>query len=158
GDPRYHCILLALDAIRSRVSAQHDAARSCLERLTTADQSFAAGLPYLAGLYDAEFVFGSGQDGADPRLLDRALIAVRRGVELAPANARAYQMLGAVLFGRGDTKAAIGAMEHAVELNRYDRFILAGFGGRLITVGQVDRGLALLAQSAERETVRPAWM
>jgi hypothetical protein len=28
----------------------------------------------------------------------------------------------------------------------------------LITVGQVDRGLALLAQSAEHETVRPAWM
>jgi tetratricopeptide (TPR) repeat protein len=158
GDPRYRCVLLALDAIRSREAAQHDAARACLEQLTAADRSFAAGLAYLAAIYDAEYVFGSGRDGADPRALDNALIVARRGIELAPANARAYQMLGAVLFGRSETKAAIGAMEHAVALNRYDRFILAGFGGRLITVGQVDRGLALLAQSAEHETVRPAWM
>ena len=158
GDPRYRCVLLALDGIRSRDAAQHDTGRACLEQLTAADKSFAAGLTYLAAIYDAEYVFGSGQDGAEPRALDHALIAARRGIELAPANARAYQLLGAVLFGRGEIKAAIGAMEHAVALNRYDRFILAGFGGRLITAGQVDRGLALLAQSAEHETVRPGWM
>ncbi len=158
GDPRYRCILLAMDAVRTREPAQHDAARSCLERLTAADQSFTAGLVWLATIYDTEYVFGSGQDAAAPRALDRALVLARRGIELAPANARAYQILAAVLFARGETKAAIGAMEHAVELNRYDLFILAGFGGRLITVGQVDRGLAMMAQSAEHGSVRPSWM
>jgi tetratricopeptide (TPR) repeat protein len=158
GDPRYRCVLLAMDAIRSRESMQHDSARSCLEKLTAADESFVAGLLWLAVIYDDEYVFGTGRDGASPRALDRALVLARRGIELAPASGRAYQVLGAVLFARGETKAAIEAMEHAVELNRYDGFIQAGFGGRLITVGEVDRGLTLMAQTPERDTVRPSWM
>ena len=158
SDPRYRCVLLAMDAVRSRKLAEHDAARACLERLTAADQTFAAGLAWLATLYDVEYVFGFGRDAADPRALDHALILIRRSIELAPADARAYQLLATVLFARGETKAAVAAMEHAVELNKYDRFILAGLGGRLITIGEVDRGLALMAQSAEHETVLPSWM
>jgi hypothetical protein len=102
GDPRYRCVLLALDAIRSREAAQHDAARACLEQLTAADRSFAAGLAYLAAIYDAEYVFGSGRDGADPRALDNALIVARRGIERSGERTRLSDAGGRSVRTEGD--------------------------------------------------------
>src|SRR5262249_20945614 len=53
-DPRYRCILLAEDALRSYDPAQHVAAHACLERLTALDKSFAQGFTFLSAMYGAE--------------------------------------------------------------------------------------------------------
>jgi len=90
-------------------------------------------------------------------VLDRALALARRGIELRPASARAYQVLSAILFSRGETKEAFATVERAISLNEYDLIILGEDGGRLVTVGEIDRGLKILAQSAEYGTVRPSW-
>jgi tetratricopeptide (TPR) repeat protein len=158
GDPRYRCLLLAMDAIRSFDPAEHEAMRACLERLTEIDRSFASGFTYLAFALDVEYVYGFGRDAADPRALDAALPLARRGIELAPASARAYQALSVVLFGRGQTAEAITAMERAVALNKYDLIVQGGLGGRLVTTGETERGMKLLAQSGDYGTVQPPWV
>jgi tetratricopeptide (TPR) repeat protein len=157
GDPRPRCLLLAADSFRSFDLAEHEAARSCLERLTEVDKSFADGFSYLAVLLNREFLYGFGRNAADARVLDRALALARRGIELRPASARAYQVLSAILFSRGETKEAFATVERAISLNEYDLIILGEYGGRLVTVGEIDRGLKILAQSAEYGTVRPSW-
>jgi tetratricopeptide (TPR) repeat protein len=157
GDPRPRCLLLAADSFRSFDLTEHEAARSCLERLTALDRSFADGFTYLAAALNREFIYGFGRNAADPHVLDQALALARRGVELRPASARAYQVLSTVLFSRGDIKEAFAAVERAISLNPYDLIILGEDGGRLVTVGEIDRGLKILAQSAEYGTVRPTW-
>jgi tetratricopeptide (TPR) repeat protein len=157
GDPRYRCLLLAADAFRSFDRAEHEAARSCLERLTAIDRSFAEGFSYLAVVLNREFLYGFGRNAADPHVLDTALALARRGIELAPASARAHQVLSTVLFSRGETKEAFAAVERAISLNEYDLIILGEYGGRLVTVGEIERGLKILAQAAGYGVVRPSW-
>jgi len=157
GDPRPRCLLLTADSFRSFDLAEHTAARACLERLTAIDKGFADGFSYLAALLNREYLYGFGTNAADPRVLDRALALARHGIELNPASARAYQVLSTVLFSRGETKEAFAAVERAMALNPYDLVILGEYGGRLVTAGEVERGLKILAQAAEYGTVRPSW-
>src|SRR5262249_49771629 len=129
GDPRLRCLLLTADSFRSFDLAEHEAARSCLERLTEIDKGFADGFSYLAAALNREFVYGFGRNAADPRVLDQALALARRGIELNPASARAYQVLSTVLFSRGEIKEAFAAVERALALNPYDLIILGEYGG-----------------------------
>ena len=109
---------------------QHSRARTCLEALTARDPGFALGFSYLAAVQTREFQYGFGTPGMpDPALLDRALRAARRGVELSPESGRGYQMLSTVLFARRDLPAAFAAGERAIALNPYDMTILSDYGG-----------------------------
>jgi tetratricopeptide (TPR) repeat protein len=157
GDPRARCLLLAADSFRSFDLAEHEAARACLERRTAIDKGFADGFSYLAAALNREFVYGFGRNAADAHVLDQALGLARRGIELNPAGARAYQVLSTILFSRRETKEAFAAAERAITLNPYDLIILGEYGGRLVTVGETERGLKILAQSADHAVVRPSW-
>ena len=111
GDPRYRCILDAAESFRSFDTPQHLRARTCLERLTLLDPSFALGFTYLAALYVREYLYGLDAHAANMPPLERALRAARRGVELNPESARAYEMLFFTLFARRDLAAAFAAGE-----------------------------------------------
>jgi tetratricopeptide (TPR) repeat protein len=157
GDPRYRCLLLTSDAFRSFTSDESARARECLERLTARDPGFGDGFSYLAALNNREFVYGFGKGADDPRTLDSALLLARRGIELNPNSARAWQVLSTVLFSRHDTVAAFAAVEKAVALNKYDQIIVGEYGGRLITNGEIERGMTVLQSAAGDGGVRPSW-
>jgi TolB-like protein len=156
GDPRYRCLLEAADSFRSFDSAQHLRARSCLERLTVLDPSFGRGFSYLAALYVREYLYGLDDHAADLPPLERALRAGRRGVELDPESARAYEMLFLTLFVRGDLPAAFAAGDKAIERNKYDMRAFGSYGQRLIAVGEIDEGLGMLMRAGDEAGVRPA--
>jgi len=155
GDPRYRCILDASESFRSFDPAQHVRARGCLEALTARDASFAMGFAYLAAVYTREYQYGLGTEPDDPAILDRAVRAARQAVELSPESARAYQMLFAALFAQGDVAAAFAAGDKALALNPYDMTILSDYGGRLIMIGEVERGLQAITRAADEGAVRP---
>jgi len=157
GDPRYRCLLLASDSFRSFAPDQSARARECLEWLTAQDPSFSDGFSYLASLNNREFVYGFGKGADDPSTLDRALLLARRGVELSPNSARAWQVLSTVLFSRHDTMAAFAAVERAVALNPNDLIIVGEYGGRLITNGEIERGMNVLQSATSAGSVRPSW-
>jgi TolB-like protein len=156
GDPRYRCLLEAAESFRSFDSAQHLRARTCLEQLTVLDPSFAVGFSYLAALYVREFLYGLDRHDADLPPLERALRAARRGVELDPESARAYEMLFLTLFVRRDLPAAFAAGDRAIERNKYDMRAVGSYGQRLIAVGEVDKGMAMLMRAGDEGGVRPA--
>jgi len=157
GDPRYRCILDAAESFRSFDAGQHERARACLERMTEADSSFAIGFSYLAAIYLREYQYGIGASGTGRSLLDRALRAARRGVELNPASARAYEMLFVVLFARGDLAAAFAAGDKSMALNRYDSRSLGSYAARLIASGDIDKGMDMLAHAAADGSLLPAF-
>jgi len=156
GDPRYRCVLEAAESLRSLDPAAHDRARTCLEYLTAIDPSFAVGFEFLAIVHYREDAIGYPARAGDPPALDRALRAARRGLELAPASARAWQMLSVVLYARHDVAAAFAAGDKAMSLNPYDMLTLAEYGGRLIMTGEVDRGLQMVRR-AGNGAVLPSW-
>jgi TolB-like protein len=157
GDPRYRCILDAAESFRSFDVAQHLRARACLEALTETDASFAIGFSYLAAVYLREYQYGLGVRDGDPPALDRALRAARRGVELNPASSRAYEMMFAVLFARGDLPAAFAAGDKAIALNPYDARSRGTYAARLIASGETDKGMDLLTQLSADGSILPAF-
>jgi TolB-like protein len=156
GDPRYRCLLEAADSFRSFDSAQHLRARTCLERLTVLDPSFGLGFSFLAALYVREYLYGLDRHAADLPPLERALRAARRGVELDPESARAYELLFLTLFVRRDLPAAFAAGDKALERNKYDMRAFGSYGQRLIAIGEVDRGMDMLMRAGDEAGVRPA--
>jgi len=155
GDPRYRAILETADSFRSFDPAQHMRARTDLERLTMLDPSFGVGFSYLAALYVREYLYGLDPHDADLPPLERALRAARRGVELDPESARAYEMLSLALFARRDLPAAFAAGDKAIERNKYDMRPVGGYGQRLIAIGEIDKGMDLLMRAGDEGGVRP---
>jgi len=156
-DPRYRCMLEASESFRSLDPDEHRRARACLEALTARDPAFALGFSYLGSILKREYQFGLGARPIDADLLDQALRAAQRGIELSPESARAYQMLSSVLFQRRDIAASFAAIEKAIALNNLDMTILSDYGGQLVMAGEVQRGLEALGRAADEGTVRPSW-
>jgi tetratricopeptide (TPR) repeat protein len=125
--------------------------------LTAIDPSFSVGFAFLSITYYREFLYGYGARAGDAPPLDRALRAARRAIELNPASARGYQMLFVILFARGETVAAFAAGDKAITLNPYEMLTVAEYGGRLIMIGELERGMAMLRRAAEYSAVRPSW-
>jgi len=154
-DPRYGCLLFALEYWRSYDEARHEPAHSCLQRITTLDPTYAPGFALLAIMYLEDHRGGNPHGDATPPL-DRALAAARRAIELKPNSARAHQALMSVHTTRREFDAADAAGERARALNPYDPDVTAAYGATLIARGHYDRGLTLLRQSLRYAPVRPA--
>ena len=157
ADPRYRSIVEASESFRSFDPAQHAQARLDLEYLTSIDPGFYSGFSYLAAIYFREFQYGYAGQLGDRTMLDRALEMARKAIELKPENSRAYQILFGVLFARHEIAAAFAAGDKAIALNRYDTTLMSDYGGRLIIIGEVKRGIELLQRAGEFGTVRPSW-
>lgn len=157
GDPRYRCALLAVDSFRSFDLGQQRDALACLESLILLDRAFAEGFSFLAILYEYKWVYGLGPEADDAALLDRALHLAQRGIELMPNNARAWQALAGILIERRDFEPGLDAFRTAMALNPLDPVIVDGYGGRLITLGEIERGMAVLQQSKCPSDKRPSW-
>jgi len=142
--PRYACLLDAFDTWPSYDEGKHNQTRACLEQLTAVDPTFSDGFAALAVLYMREYAFGYGVRLGDPPPLDRALAAAQRAVTLKPEGPRAHQALLEVSFFRGDFSRFVEEAEKAIALNPYDMYPIGAYGTRLIFMGEVDKGLALL--------------
>ena len=158
GDPRYRCLLASYDYWRTYSATQHAAVRDCLEQVTVADPSFAAGFAALAEITLQENRHHLNLRAGDTPALERAMRAARRAVELKPGSAIAYQALMDVHFRRGEHALALEAGEKAVTLNPYQPNILGSYGARLVALGQLEKGAHYLRQAAEAVSVRPAWL
>jgi tetratricopeptide (TPR) repeat protein len=147
---RYGCWLQMLELRRIENPELAERTRACLERATTRDPRYAHGFAALSLLEIRNYYLG---DGGDRALIDRAVAAASRAVELKPQSARAHQALSAALFARGDIAYALRQGAIAVSLNPNDMTVLAAYGMRLAGSGQLKEGAALLSQAAKRTSV-----
>jgi tetratricopeptide (TPR) repeat protein len=107
--------------------------------------------------FSREYFTGFGVRASEAPPLDRALKAVRRGIELKPQSARGYHVLFNLLFFLGDNDAGIATAEKAMALNKYDLLIVSDYGGRLICAGEVDRGMEILRNAVSFGAILPTW-
>jgi tetratricopeptide (TPR) repeat protein len=141
GDPRYRCLLQSMDALRDSRPQDYAAARQCLEQVVEKDPTYTLAYAYLALVLNRYYQYGVS---GEPGLLDAALAAARRAVDTNPASSRAYFALFVTRFNMGDFRGAEVAMTQARALNRDDLLVLSEYGGRLVTLGRIDEGMAIL--------------
>jgi hypothetical protein len=156
-DPRYACIIDAVETFRSFDPLQLMRARSCLNRLTSIYPNFGIGFTYLAAMDLREYQYRVDLQADEMPPLDRALRAARRGVELNPESSRAYEILFVTLFARHELAAAFSAGEKAMSLNMYDKRLVGALGARRIAAGDIEVGLALLKQAEADGRIIPAF-
>ena len=131
---------------------EHAEARDALERAVEQAPGNADCWAMLSWVYSHEYGHGFNPR---PGSLDRALVAARRAVDLAPSNHLALQTLGVALFFRKDIAGCLNAAERALALNPLDGSNEAIF---LITfAGHWDRGCALIERAMELNPHHPGW-
>ena len=157
GNAQYRCLIEAYDYFRNYEPKLHAQARACLERSVEADPSFAAGFAMLAQVHLQEYRRDVNVRPGDSPPLDRALIAARRAHELQPGSARANQALMDTYFLRGDRELTLSAGAKAVALNPYNPNILATYGGRLVALGELEKGAQYLKEASATAVLRPPW-
>jgi tetratricopeptide (TPR) repeat protein len=94
----------------------------------------------------------------DTPALDRALKAAQRAVALKPQSPRAHQALFVATFARGEIAAAFAEGELALSLNPFDPFLVSGHGRRLVAIGEIDKGVAMLKEASANSAVKSAWL
>jgi len=131
---------------------EHAEARDALERAVEQAPGNADCWAMLSWVYSHEYGHGFNPR---PGSLERALVAARRAVDLAPSNHLALQALGVVLFFRKNIAGCLHAAERALALNPLDGSNEAIF---LITFsGDWERGCALIERAMELNPHHPGW-
>src|ERR1700693_1644903 len=131
---------------------EHAEAREALERAVDRAPSNADCWAMLSWICSHEHAHGFN---VRPGSLERALVAARRAVDIAPSNQLAQQALAVVLFFRKETAGCLSAAERAIVLNPLDTSNEAMF---LITfTGDWDRGCALIRRAMELNPHHPRW-
>ncbi len=157
-DPRYACLLKAYHYLHGFDARLHAGVRTCLERMTRLDPTFADGFSALSMVYHREYATGAGVVSGDSPPLDRALKAAQRAASLKPQSARAHEALLLNYFDRGTFAAAFAEGEVALSLNPLDRSVPAVYGMILVSTGQLDRGEALLKEASAGTNLNPTWL
>jgi len=150
----YECVL-RVHALRRAISAEGQVwARSCLERAVEVEPNYSDAWASLAMVYVITY---SSDLTPDRDLLDRALVAARRAVELDATSAWAHLALARVLFFDKDLDRAVAAAEAAVELNPMNADIVGTAGYYLAFAGKEDTALALIDRAIALNPVYPSW-
>lgn len=156
-DPRYSCILDAYEYWLHYKVHLHSQVRSCLEALSAGEPQFSLSSALLTYVYLREHYFVRAADRGDVPATDRAFHAARRAVMLSPNSALAYHALSAALFGRNNIEEGLATAKKAADLNPYNVIMISGLGLRLVSVGKIDGGLALLRQAEPYRTGLSSW-
>ncbi len=109
----------------------------------------------LAQIYADEHAFGFSEDAT---VLDRALAAARRAVELDRANQFALLALARAHFFRQDLAAFGPAAERAMALNPLNTASLGMLGLLIVHTGEFARGAAIVRRAMELNPNHAGWM
>ncbi|WP_246672036.1 MULTISPECIES: hypothetical protein [unclassified Mesorhizobium] len=127
------------------------AVRSCLERAVERFPGYATAWALLSLIYIDEvrfyFPFGSQKSAS---LIDRALAAADRAVQLEPTNVRALQAQMIALYFKGEIDAAIRVGRRGMTINRNDTVFVGEYGYRLALSGNWKEGCPLVAEARNR--------
>jgi tetratricopeptide (TPR) repeat protein len=151
GEPKYRCILQAMDALHSASEVDYAGAVRCLEATVNLDPSYSLAYAYLAVLHNHYFQYALDADPTGRSTLDKALGAARRAVETKPCSSRAQYAMYLTLFNLGDFDMAGAAFAKAIAMNKFNMPIQAEHAGRLITLGEIYEGRTIL------ESIDPAF-
>jgi len=147
-------MLRSLRYWKTFTSEEHALARRILERAVEVAPSRGDCHALLSHLYSVEY-----WDLLNPRegSLDRALVAAKRAVDVAPTNNLSYWALALALFFKRDRSGFRVAAQRAIELNRMDGSVVAFMGHLIAYSGEWDRGVAIAEKGSALNPHHGGW-
>jgi TolB-like protein len=150
----YEALLRSFSYWERLTAEEHAAARAALEHAVEQAPNYADCWAVLSMLYGDEYKTGFN---VRPDSLDRALVAARRAVDLAPSNPLAPLSLASVLFFRKELQAFRSAAERAIALNPLDGGTAAFLGMLMACSGDWERGCALAERAMQLNSHHLGW-
>lgn len=125
--------------------------RSCLEEAAERFPAYATAWALLSLIYidEVRFRYPFESAGSTP-LIDRALAAAARAVELEPTNVRALQAQMIALYFKGEIDAAMRVGRLGMNINPNDTVFLGEYGYRLALSGNWEEGCPLVEEARKR--------
>ncbi|MDR6755270.1 TolB-like protein [Mycoplana sp. BE70] len=146
----YACTL-SYYGYRADLSPQtHASVQSCLKETVEHFPNYATAWALLSLTYIDELRFRYRLEPPSPPLLDLAIQAAERAVELDPENVRALQAEMLARFFQGDVETALAVGERAFRINPNDTELSGEYGFRLALSGQWQRGCGIVAETVGR--------
>lgn len=139
----FGCIAQAYASGRTADAATSAKIRACLDQVAEKHTGFALSHAAKAQLL-LEDARRHPEAAPDPGALAQMLREAELAADLAPTSAYAARVLAAVDFSRGESDAALAAVERALALNPLDYDVSAEMGTLLIGLGKPAQGEALL--------------
>ena len=136
----YDYVLRGRDLLRDANRSSNLEARRLFERATALDPNYAAAQVSLGWTFMHEVWWGWTEWPA--RALARAEELAETAIDLDPASAGAYGLLGQVLTTRQDLGRAEDVLNRAIELNPNDASAHANRGSLMLSAGQLDQTVA----------------
>lgn len=154
----YACTLSYYSYRANFNAAVRPSVRSCLEKAVERFPGYATAWALLSLTLIDEARFGHPIDPIrSPALIEQALAAARRAVELEPLNVRGLQAQMFALYLRKEVDAAMKVGRRALSINPNDTELMGEYGYRLAMSGYWNDGCALVAKAWERNAGPPAY-
>ena len=152
----YECVLRAHEYYGGDFTPEmHLGVRECLALAVEADPTYADAWIWLAGTYRDEGFLGYN---ARPNPWERMETALKRGLELDPDHQAGHAFLSDLYKERKQKELFIIAAERAIEINPNSANVLAWMGSSLASIGEWERGIALMKKGIVLSRDPPPWM
>ncbi|MDL2400407.1 tetratricopeptide repeat protein [Rhizobium mayense] len=147
----YACTLSYYSYRANFDAAVRSSVHSCLEKAVERFPDYATAWALLSLILIDEARFGYPIDPVrSPALIEQALAAARRAVELEPLNVRGLQAEMFALDLKKEVDAAMQVGKRALSINPNDTELMGEYGYRLALSGKWSEGCALVTRARER--------
>ena len=150
----YDCVLLARKHYDIFSADSHLKARDCLERAIKLDPDYTDAWAWLTYLYADEDAFGWN---ARPNALDRSLEAGLHAIKIDRTSAIAHAAVARTYAYRRDLENFFPNANRALELSPNNVFILVDMGQWMATLGQWERGQAIVKKAMKLNPYHQGW-
>jgi tetratricopeptide (TPR) repeat protein len=151
----YECVLLSYWFYENFAPERHRRARACLEQAVERNPDYSLGWSRLG------FAFIESQKyniDPPPDWAERALEAIRRAIDLDPANPDAYYARAILSQMRSEDRSVFRTnAERAIALNPNDAFILADLGTWMAYSGEWEKGKAWVGRAMLLNPMHQSW-
>jgi len=153
----YQCVLGYYDYAAQKSREAHGRVRDCLESAVAREPNYAQAWSVLAALYLDEATRGYNRRAEGPAAFERAELAARNAIKLAPDHATGHHILAQVLFHRGDTSSATDHLRIALERNPNDAPLLASAASIFSKAGELELAQKLMKKASHLNPGHPPW-
>ena len=145
----YDCVVQAEELYRrGRLALERPDTGDCLRRAIEKEPGYADPWIMLA-LLDLDVFRYTPQTKLEPDILDNAIAAAQKGIDLAPDSGRARMAMMMALHFRGDVEQALAVGDIALRLSPQDPDVVAEVGFRQVVSGNAVTGIELLQRAAD---------
>ena len=152
----WECIYVTLGYDKFIDAEHHKLALAALLRAVKLSPDFALAWGYLSWIYTDAWLYGFDVTIKDG--LHRAMLAARRGVELAPTGFMERWLLSRVHFFRGDYDAFVAEGEQSLKFGSSVSTTVGLVGMYMVFAGRSERGRELVARAQAMNPTAPPYL